>query len=294
MSLAGKIFAVISLVMAVFYAGITAALLSLQENYKKRWADEREAHERTKTDDATKYADLLKTKNGLEGLLELAKKDNLELRGQVREVTQQWWDAARINKLLQADVENQENQIALLNSRNDHLNDDVAELNKQISAKQAEIKTLTDRNTELAKNRDGLQDLLTVRERELTNASKELEKVVGDLAQANDMLQRLKERDPQAYRDLLLPSHVVQPKIVIRGKVTGVDKGLGLVILNVGQRNQVAKGYSFIVFRGDEYVGKVIVDEVFPDMSATHYSRPDMKSDVEVGDDVTTRLMIDL
>ncbi|MBM4039970.1 MAG: hypothetical protein FJ290_15815 [Planctomycetes bacterium] len=294
MSLAGKIFAVISLVMAVFYAGITAALLSLQENYKKKWTDEKEFHARTKLDDETKYKDLEKDKSQVDGLLDLAKKNIVELRGEIRELRQQWDDVSRINKLLQADVENQERHIALLNSRNDHLNDQVAAERKEIDAKLAEIDALNKKNGELVKNRDGLQDLLTVRERELTNATKELERVVGDLTAANDLLDKLREIDPEMIPRLRQPTPTVQPKEVIRGKVTGVDKGLGLVILNIGQRQKVAKGYSFIVFRGDEYVGKIIVDEVFPDMSATHYSRPDMKSDVEVGDDVTTRLTIDL
>jgi hypothetical protein len=295
MSLAGKIFAVISLVAAVFYAGITGALLSLQENYKQKLADETDKHARTRQDAARDYADLDTAKKATDGLLDLAKKNNVELRGEIREVRQQWEDAARINKLMQAAIEDQENQVALLNSRNDHLNDDIAAARKEIDAKQTEIKGINDKNGELVKNRDGLQDLLTVRERELTNATKELAKVVADLTQANDIIQRLRERDPQMLADLLKPgSGQVQPKKVIRGKVTGVDKGLGLVILNIGQRHEVAKGYSFIVFRGDEYVGKVVVDEVFPDMSATHYDKPSMKSDVEVGDDVTTRLSIDL
>ncbi len=294
MSLAGKIFAVISLIMAVFYAGITGALLSLRENYKKRWADETEKHARTKLDDENKYKDLEKDKGQVDGLLDLAKKNVVELRGEVREVRQQWDDVSRINKLMQADIESQEHHIALLNSRNDHYNDQLAAARKEIDARQAEIDGLKTKNGDLVKNRDGLQDLLTVREKELTNATKELERVVADLTEANDLFDRLREIDPQIIPNLRKPTPTIRAKEVIRGKVTGVDKGLGLVILNVGQRHQVAKGYSFIVFRGDEYIGKIIVDEVFPDMSATHYSRPDMKSDVEVGDDVTTKLTIDL
>ena len=200
----------------------------------------------------------------------------------------------RINKLMQAAIEDQENQITLLNARNDHFNDQVTAARKEIDAKQGEIDGLKGKNGELLSNRDALQDLLTVREKELTNATKELAKVVADFQVANDLIQRLRERDPQLLADLLKPGHTIQPKKVIRGKVTGVDKALGLVILNIGQRHEVAKGYSFIVFRGDEYVGKIIVDEVFPDMSATHYDKPSMKMDVEVGDDVTTRLSIDL
>ncbi|HUT36578.1 MAG TPA: hypothetical protein VNE39_24025 [Planctomycetota bacterium] len=294
MSLAGKIFAVICLIAAVFYAGITAALMSLQENYKQKWADEQALHARTRTDWEDNRKDLEGQVTQLKGEVDLTKKTNIALRGENQELRKEWDDAARINKASMLVIEDQEDQIALLNTRNDRYNDDLKAARADIDARQAEIDGLNKKNDEMLKNRDALQDLLTVRERDLTNATKELEKVVADFTVANDMLQLLKERDPQAYTDLLKPTHGQQPKIVIRGKVTGVDKSLGLVILNIGQRHQVAKGYSFIVFRGDEYIGKIIVDEVFPDMSATHYSRPDMKGDVEVGDDVTTRLTIDL
>ena len=63
-----------------------------------------------------------------------------------------------------------------------------------------------------------------------------------------------------------------------------------LVVINLGERHGVKKGSTFIVFRKDRYVGKVIVDEVFPDVSAAHHDREAMKGDVEVGDDVTTKL----
>jgi len=57
---------------------------------------------------------------------------------------------------------------------------------------------------------------------------------------------------------------VHQPDEPIRGKVIGVDQQLGLVIIDVGQRRGVKIGHSFMVVRGNKYVGKVVVDEVFP------------------------------
>jgi len=41
------------------------------------------------------------------------------------------------------------------------------------------------------------------------------------------------------------------------------------------------------------YVGRVVVSQVFPDYCAARYSKPDMRGDVEVGDDVTTKLVVD-
>jgi len=294
MSLAGKIFAVIAMVLAIFYAGITAALMSLQENYKQKWADEKALHDRTKLDWENNKKDLEGIIAQREGELFRAKNQVGRLLGEVNELRSEWETAAAINRFAMAVIEDQEDQIALLNARVDRYNEDLKATRDDNDKKQAEIDALNAKYTELLKNRDALQDLLTVREKDLTNALKEVQKLTDDLAMANDMLARLKEKDPETYAGLLRPDTQLRPKKVIRGKVTGVDKNLGLVIINVGQRHDVVKGYSFIVFRGDEYIGKIVVDEVFPDMAATHYDRPSMKKDVEVGDDVTTRLTIDL
>jgi len=294
MSLAGKIFAVIAMVAAVFYAGITAALMSLQENYKQKWADEQALHARTKQDWETNQKDLNGKIDQLTGELDRAAKQITSLRGERDEMREEWKAAAAINRFSMDVINDQEDQIALLNTRLDRYNEDLKAARGDNDKKQAEIDALNAKYAELLKNRDAVQDLLTVREKSLTDAVKEVEKLTNDLAMANDMLSRLKEKDPETYAGLLRPETQVRPKKVIRGKVTGVDKSLGLVILNIGQRHEVVKGYSFIVFRGDEYIGKVVVDEVFPDMAATHYDRPSMKKDVEIGDDVTTRLTIDL
>lgn len=293
MSLAGKIFSVIALVVAVFYAGITAALMSLQENFKQKWSDEKALHDRTKAEADRDRADLKTIIGQREGELARAKEEARILRGERDELRKEWEVAAGINRFAMQVINDQEDQIALLNSRVDRFNDDLKASRAESDAKQRQIEDLEAKGRKLLENRDALQELLTVREKDLTNALKEVEKLTGDLAVALDMLQRLKERDPETYTTLLKTDTQIRPKKVIRGKVTGVDKPLGLVILNIGQRHDVVKGYSFIVFRGDEYVGKIVVDEVFPDMSAAHYDKPSMKKDVEVGDDVTTRLTFD-
>ena len=83
-----------------------------------------------------------------------------------------------------------------------------------------------------------------------------------------------------------------QPHRRIRGRVTGVDQGLGLVVLNVGERHGVRERYAFVVYRDEAYIGRVVVSQVFPDYAALRYS-PSMRADVEVGDEAATRLAID-
>ena len=86
---------------------------------------------------------------------------------------------------------------------------------------------------------------------------------------------------------------VITEDVNIRAKVVGVDKKLGLVILNAGQKQGVQKGYTFIIYREDQYVGKVLVQDVTtPDTCAARYIKELMRTDPEVGDDAALRLMV--
>ena len=85
----------------------------------------------------------------------------------------------------------------------------------------------------------------------------------------------------------------IKAENLIRGKVTAVDRMLGIVVINVGERNGVKSRYGFTVYRGEKFVGKIVVEEVFPDMSSARYGRT-MKTHVNVGDEVTTKLGVEL
>ena len=77
---------------------------------------------------------------------------------------------------------------------------------------------------------------------------------------------------------------------VIRGAVTAVDADQGVVILNVGWRQGTRRDYAFIVYRGERYVGTVIVDALFPDLCGARYGA-DMQADPVAGDRIATKLL---
>ncbi|NQT85588.1 hypothetical protein HQ560_02420 [bacterium] len=154
------------------------------------------------------------------------------------------------------------------------------------------------RHTE-ATLREQVKGILTVRSRlghspnDMARAKEEIRRLKAELAYANDLLAKLKAVHPELWFEIA-PGDGHRPTPMIRAKVTAVDPKLGLVVINAGQRQGVTKGMAFIVFRADKYIGKLIVDEVFPDVSACHYDRPSMHGDPEVGDDVTTKLEVEV
>jgi len=290
MSLVGKVFAVISLVMAIFYAGITAALVSLQENFKMKLENEMRAHADTKRTEERKFLDEQSIRKEVEaknrGLVEekgrlISQRDNLR---------NEWQDVHGRYKYARAIIDDQEHEMERLNAELHQYRDHLREKSLANDKLDERIKQLKAKRDELQKDRDKLQDLVTVREKDLNNTAKELEKTTRTLAYVNSLVLHMKKERPDLYR-LAIEGKVIPPERVIRGKVIGVDDKLGLVIVNVGEHHEVQKGHSFIVFRGDKYVGKIIIDEVYPDNAAALYIRTHMKLPVEIGDDITTKLI---
>lgn len=74
----------------------------------------------------------------------------------------------------------------------------------------------------------------------------------------------------------------------IRGKVMEVDLEHGIVILDVGAHDLVQNGYEFKVYRGEEFLGRVRVTNVFDDAAACDLIEPATGAAIRKGDDATT------
>ena len=127
----------------------------------------------------------------------------------------------------------------------------------------------------------------------LLSVQKERARLAADVKFLYACLLALKEGHPEIHRRLIRGFGGIHNEKPIRGKVTAIDKKLGLVIINAGQRQDVERSDLFTVLRRRKVVGTIRVAETFPDSSAAFYVRKKMKGDVEVGDDVTTLAPID-
>ena len=93
----------------------------------------------------------------------------------------------------------------------------------------------------------------------------------------------------QAYKDKFgaLSEWISVPALA--AKVAAVDEKVNIVILSIGSDDNVKVGYEFTVYRGNKYVGKVVVEDVQKD-HCSGYSKKDLQSgEIQVGDDARTR-----
>ncbi len=101
-----------------------------------------------------------------------------------------------------------------------------------------------------------------------------------------DKLQTLVDMASEAGFDM--SSLMAQP--AINGRVVEVDPHAGVVVLSVGAQAGVKKGYTLHVYRGGDYVGMVMVDDVYPDLSAASIVKLRPNMEVRKLDEVSTRL----
>jgi len=71
--------------------------------------------------------------------------------------------------------------------------------------------------------------------------------------------------------------------------VSAVDNKMNIVILSVGRDDKVKEGYKFTIYRGDDYVGQVIIDKVEKDYCSGYSMKAVEKQPIQVGDRATTR-----
>jgi chromosome segregation ATPase len=272
--------------------GVTLSLVAHQENYRLQLVNLQVKHQEEMDTQKTAYGVLESKYNTLSDERERLAKENGELTGHVATLRDQASEAQAVVRVQQNIIQDQEAEIKRLDAQVDSYRTNFIDKSKENERLETKIAQLDDTIGKLTVARDGFQDRLTAAEKTRDNAIQEVAKLTEDVNHYVRILQRIKTDRPDVY-DQAVRGETIEPRRAIRGKVTAVDKNLGLVVINVGQKNDVRKGYSFIVFRGNQYVGKVVVDEVFPDVAAAQYSRPDMRTDVEVGDDVTTKLVVD-
>ncbi len=76
----------------------------------------------------------------------------------------------------------------------------------------------------------------------------------------------------------------------INGTIAAVSPEEKLAVLSVGKNQKVREGYKFTVYRGDQFVGKVQVIEVYEDLAGAKVIYTRENDTVRVGDKAATQI----
>jgi hypothetical protein len=120
----------------------------------------------------------------------------------------------------------------------------------------------------------------------LRKENADLKKKVADRQRLIDEIQRKVGVGPDKFRP-----HFGPPRI--DGAVVGVSRKVNLVVINVGEEDGVLIGFEFTVLRKGAFIGKLVVEKVFPRQAACRVLLDTLAESQRVnqGDRVTTQFV---
>jgi len=284
MSTVAKVFVVLNLIFAVIYVGFSAALLSKQENWYHKYKDLDTTTLKTIGERDASIQKLQAEKTSAVAAEGTLRSENESLKTQMRDLTE-------VNKRVEKDNEDGKAELGKLREEYNVLFKDVNDQRAENERLTKDFNTVKDERDEAVKVRVQVQDDFQRFSKDNSDTKvilDDLEKRYVEVAKTNQeneniiatYLSKLKLRIDEA----------IMKTPAIQGKVVGVSDKYNLVMLNVGEHDQVKEGYEFTVYRGKDYVAKVKVDKVYPDMCSCYSLDEYQKDKIRQGDDAGTRV----
>jgi len=283
MSMVSKVFVVLNFIFAMAFMVATLTLYAKKVNWVQ------ESIKNVQVRNALKYQ-----------LDELKERYDKDIASQNETIRQ------KISK-----IDNLNTEIAGLRSENEKYTRNNAELRAAVNQQASNLQALTSRFDDLKKSNDQLQaDLDAMRkERDKAVAAREFAEVqaietMADLKESEAELMQLAKKNHELVEEILQKDYLLEEarkrgfdprvlmagisKVPIAGRVLQVEEAVGLVILNVGEKDKVKPGMEFVISRGSQYVGKVRVRNTYHDMCSAVILPEVTKKPIEIADTAQT------
>ncbi len=260
MGITTKIFIVLNLIVAVF-VGAAAFVVYGKQLY---WVDQT-----SKAVDSgnAMYVTMKNDNMRLEAELAQLKTKSLEDKAQITALVSEKEKLVKENTLQTQTIEEKSSNI-------NNLNDTLKQLNIMIERKEERNKEIQAKlDTEILKNSAAVKEAeyhqaqsieVAAELRESENEMLQLAKSNADLVRRVTLVSTQLEKYVERYGADPVAGN--QSEVAINGRVMQIEPTLDLVILSVGEKDKVTKGMEFVISRGDNYIAKVRVANVYDNM----------------------------
>lgn len=262
---------------------IAGVLLAQKWDYKQLFLELEQKHqdERTQlTNDLTdREAKVANLKEALKERTQSAIEANNKLTQEQQDNEKLKRESARFNETLanlRTDIKNINDRLAEKDTRISKLEEDRDKAKKEAEDYRIAKEAAQEQMYEMEIQLNNLQGQLGEKEKLVQNSQKEL-------WEAKQITSQLKGRGINV-------SGLLGKEKPLDGIVTAIDAKLPIVMLSVGKDDGVEKGYQFTVYRGSEYIGRVVVEEVYKDASAGRVVKEMSVKTIQKGDNATTRI----
>lgn len=288
MSLVAKVFVVLNLIVSVAFLVFAANVWTAQTKWQKMYEKEKIANVQELAQIQKREVALARDVIHWQRIVD--KKDgditNLKLR----------FNEARDRELqLQTELATVKNARDMKDAENQELQREVRryaeELQKikGIVIKQQQAVVVERENATRARNEKAeLENELNTLKQSYATLARDKGEIERDLSRQTSRIEALIAKGVPVITILQEDASATQPALP-DSMVLAVRPEVGLVMLSIGSAQGVKPGFQLTISRGDQYIGKVQVDRVYPDMCSAKVIPALSKGEIMVNDEARSR-----
>jgi hypothetical protein len=284
MSTIGKFFVVLNLVLSGLFVGVSASLIGQSDDFRKDFESEVIDHAATVTTKDGEAADLKNRLQSAEAEKNRYIQINSTLEGEKSALTEGLLTEQQKNSDMTMRLEGIEGKLSDLEGTNRAQTNRITDLTGQNETLRGERDSALDDRDAANSNAIAAEESMKTAERALGDSELALarETARGDEAEASlDALMQYTGIDPATINN--------QPQL--EGIVLSTEEANGTtyVVINIGKKDGVKAGYTFDVYNGSAYKGRIKVQTVNESKSAATLEVPGTAA-LAQGDRIATRL----
>jgi hypothetical protein len=286
-SLVAKLFVVLNLVASVFFLAYAANVWTAQTKWQRMYEVEKTRNVQWLAAVEAKQLQSSREIVLQQRLVEEAKKTTVAVQlkyneSRDRELQLGTELAVVKNAKDMKDAENQELQREVR-----RYGEDVVKI-KSVVLKQQQALEVERRNAVNARNeKSEMENELNVTKQAYATLQRDKQQIEQDLALQTGRIEGLLRAGVPV--DAILGTDATASQLYVEAVVLAVKEDAALVMLSAGSQQNVKTGYQFTISRGDQYVAKVQVDRVYPDMCSAKVVPGMLKQPIQIHDEARTR-----
>ncbi|HYG75094.1 MAG TPA: hypothetical protein VEK08_08835 [Planctomycetota bacterium] len=288
MSLVAKVFVVLNLLMSVAFLVFSANVWTAQTKWQKMYEVEK----------AKNVEFLAKVQKRELGLAQDVVYWQTEVNARKQEIVA---IKLKYNEARDRELQSQTELAAVKNARdmkdaeNQELQREVRRYAEELTKikgvviKQQQAVVVERENAVRARNeKSEMENELNVTKQAYATLQRDKHAIEGDLALQTRRIEKLLANGVPVYQLIGDDPSATQP-FVADAQVLAVRPDVGLIMISAGTQQNVKPGFHFTISRGDQYIAKVQVDRVYPDMCSAKVIQGMQKGEIQVHDEARSR-----
>jgi septal ring factor EnvC (AmiA/AmiB activator) len=282
MSLFAKIMVIVNFILAVAFLAAAGTLLGASESWKLKLETQQKLWDGEKTSLQAQVAEFQGTNKTLDQQRNTAVTGQQVSDSQLKTLSDINDGLAKAGSELRASYDKLSTAQQDLQAKISEANTSIEKLRGELTVSETgrreatdKIKALTDENARLGQDKDAAEKNQDAAEAAANAAREKLDEVATTL-------ERYKKEYPPIQGGVTM--------VPVRAVVQAADAKVDVYVVSVGSKDQVKVGYEFTVFRGSEYVARIVIDKVWKDYASGRTIPGTKRKDIQAGDECSTQL----